>query len=120
MLAAKAAPQTFLSQLKILNPSRIPTGIRLKTAINPFKNAANNRIPENGFGTIANPKRTTDRKMFVTGPARETFPISSVDAELATIIAPREIILNNGLITEINVKIAPHIVNRNSAHNPLL
>src|SRR4030066_2215896 len=98
MLVANAAPHIFLFQLKILKPSRIPTGIRLKTAIKPFKKAANNRISENGLGTIANPKRTTDRKMFVTGPARETFPISSVDAELETIIAPGEIILNNGVI----------------------
>jgi len=39
-LAAKAKPQTVLFQLKILNPSRIPIGIKLNKAMNPFRSAA--------------------------------------------------------------------------------
>jgi len=116
----KAKAQTILSQLKILYPSRIPMGIRLNNAINPFQRASKRSKPEYGFGTNAAPRSTDEKAMLIIGPARDIFAISSILAGPEIMTAPGAIILNKGEITEIKVKAAPHSVKRNSAHKPLL
>jgi len=58
--------------------------------------------------------------MFVIGPAMDVFPMLFMSADPAIITAPGDIILKSGVITEINVKMAPMSVSLNSAHNPSL
>lgn len=58
-----------------------------------------------------------DKAMLVAGPAIEIFPISSIRVYPESITAPGEIILKGKRI-EMNVKMAPQRVNRNSAHKP--
>jgi len=56
--------------------------------------------------------------MLVNGPERAIFPVFSFVAGPAIIMAPGEMILNNGRSIEIRVMSAPCMINRNSAHNP--
>ena len=71
------------------------------------------------LGTNVNPRNAVDKTMLVTGPAIEIFPISSMLAGPESITAPGEIILKGKKI-EIEVKMAPQTVKRNSAHKPRL
>ena len=122
MLTAKANAQTALFQWKILKPSRIPSGIRLKTAMYPLKKApiANaKKIHGSKLGTNTNPRNAVDKTRLVAGPAIEIFPISFMLAGPEIITAPGEIILK-GKIMEIPVKTEPQTVKRNSAHKPRL
>jgi hypothetical protein len=119
-LAAKAEAQTFLSQLKILYPSRIPMGIKLKRAIQALKKAPRRNIPEYGLGTKAMANITVDRTMLTAGPEIDIFPILSRPAAPEIMTAPGEMTLNQSEITEMKVKTAPQSVSLNSAHNPRL
>lgn len=55
--------------------------------------------------------------MLVAGPAIEIFPISSMRVCPEIMTAPGAIILKGNRI-DMNVKMAPQRVNRNSAHKP--
>lgn len=119
-LAIKAKAHIFLFHWKTLNPSSIPKGMRLKSAIQALKAATSMRTEAYwGIGN-ATAKNMVDSAMFVAGPAIDILPILSLFASPATITAPGDIILKSGEITENSVKMAPINVNLNSAHNPFL
>lgn len=94
--------------------------MRLKRAINALKEAIKRKSIEYEyeFGTYAAPRNTNDNEMFVIGPAMDIFPTSFKRAGPDIITAPGDISLK-GVNTEIKVRTAPHVVKRNSAHNPL-
>lgn len=118
-LDTKARAQTFLFQLKILDPSRIPIGMRLNRAIYALINATSMKRDENKLGTKLRPRNKVDKRRFVAGPTIDICAISRNPAEPAIIIAPGAIILK-GEKTDTNVRTAPQSVNLNSAHSPLL
>jgi hypothetical protein len=110
-----------LLTLKILNPSKSPTGIRLKTAINAFQKLPKRHETAKGLGgTNAKPRKTADKTMLVHGPATDTFNTLLGASGPEIITAPGAKILNKGEIAVIKVITVPQRVNRNSAHNPSL
>lgn len=120
-LVAKANAQIFLLHIKTLNPSSIPKGIKLKTAIQALKKAPKKSMAANvevSAREKAMVKKAIDNTMFVAGPAMDIFPMRDLSAYPATMTAPGDIILNMIGSMEINVKAAPMRVNLNSAHNP--
>ena len=119
-LGMKADAQIILLQLNILKPSRIPNGIRLNNAMNPFQRASKNIKYALELAKKRNPipSNTDERTMLTIGPAIDIFAISSKRADPEIITAPGAIILKKGENTETKVRIAPHKVKRNSAHNP--
>lgn len=94
--------------------------MRLKRAIQALKAAPNKNNEENGIGRKPREKNVIDRIMFVTGPAMDIFPMSSLRAGPEIITAPGEMILKTGEIMEISVMAAPINVSLNSAHKPLV
>lgn len=119
-LTVKAETQTFLFHRKILNPSSIPKGIKLKRAIHALKAApiANIKLLCGG-DKIEITRKTVDNAIFVVGPAMAIFPMFSLSVNPEIITAPGDIILKNCDIMESNVKMAPINVSLNSAHSPL-
>jgi hypothetical protein len=120
-LGMKAKSQIFLLKLKILKPSSIPKGIKLKVARKALMYAAKNSIEDRGLGerAYAAPKMPADRMRFVPGPAIEILTISSPLGEPEIIMAPGAI-MRKGKNTETKVNTTPQVVRRNSAHSPFL
>ena len=120
-LGMKAKSQIFLLKLKILKPSRIPKGIRLKVARKALMYAAKNSIEAKGLGeaAYAAPKMPAESKRLVAGPAIEILTISSPLGEPEIIMAPGAI-MRKGKNTETKVNTTPQVVRRNSAHKPFL
>ena len=115
----KTIVQTILSQLKTFQPSKMPKGIRLKTAIHALKAAPKRATLINGPGKSGDSaNKMTERERLVTGPATAVFPTVSLFAYPAIITAPGEIILKNGEKIDMRVIKAPNVVNRNSAQRP--
>jgi len=121
-LAVKAEAQIFLFQKKTFNPSSIPMGIRLKSAIQALTAAPSRRIGVKSYWGIGNAiaKNIVDNTMFVAGPAMDIFPMLSLSANPAIITAPGDMILKNGENMENSVRMAPMNVSLNSAHNSFL
>ena len=119
-LAVKAKTQIFLFHRKILNPSSMPNGMRLKRAIQALKAAPSIRIGGRWGRRNTNARSIVDNAMFVAGPAMDIFPIFSLSANPAIITAPGDIILKNSGSMESIVRMAPINVSLNSAHSPFL
>lgn len=119
--AEKLTPQMGLFQLKILKPSIMPNGIRLKIAMNEFIQAPKKTMLGLSLKKLdmkPTARNVVARTMFVDGPAIAVFPMVSLDPTPAIMTAPGEMTLNRGRRIEINVIKAPVGVRRNSAHNP--
>jgi len=115
----KTIAQIILFQEKTFQPSKMPNGMRLKTAIHALKAALKRAISANGAGKRGyTANEIIERARLVTGPATAVFPTVSLSATPAIITAPGEIILKSGEKIEMRVIRAPNVVNRNSAQRP--
>ena len=117
MLITKAVVQIVLFQVKILYPSNMPNGMRLKRAIHALK-AAPKMAAGKLIGEKAIARNAAERMMLVVGPAMLILPIFRWSAYPPIITAPGAIILKNGEAIDNNVNNAPISVKRNSAHKP--
>lgn len=116
-LVVNVKAHAVLFHRKILSPSSLPEGMRLKRAIHALNTLPRMRaVIRKGNATI---RSIVDRIMFVNGPAMDILPMLFLFTYPATITAPGDIILN-GKIIEINVKIAPVETSLNSAQKPIL
>ena len=96
----------------------MPKGIKLNNAMNELINKPKtNTNPIELFKTRANKRKNKAKAIFVSGPASEVLPIVFLSATPLTKTAPGEIILKGDTIDSKVIR-APHIVTRNSAHNP--
>jgi len=119
MDTTNAMAHTILFHQNTFNPSIMPKGMRLKTAMIALIHAPKTAMMPTKFCVVtAIMTHTAERTMLVKGPARAVFPALSFVTGPAIITAPGEMILKKGRSIEKRVISAPCIVNRNSAHNP--
>lgn len=80
---------------KTLKPSNIPSGIRLKRAIQALNAAPNKNIGAKTFWAVTKlaARKVADNIIFVVGPAIDTLPRLPLSANPETTTAPGDITL---------------------------
>jgi len=116
----KLIAQTRLFHQKILAPSIILNGIRLRRDIHELSIATGIMIEEEEpFGTRKDKKRNRkESTTFVNGPARAVIPTILLSASPDIITDPGDTSFIIGENIDKNVIKAPRRVNLNSAHRP--